>query len=283
MSAGSDRDFVEHTENASANFDDALDSESDTGSNGELNFESDENMKVILLDIRRNVKQINHKFDKMKKSVKDLQKSNSDLKKQNVELKQTVEDLKEQVGDLEKTVGQNTLKAERLEAHSRRNNLIIYGIPEDAGENYEKTEEKFRKYISDDLSMNEHGITTERVHRLYSRSKPSPIIVKFSFYKDRDAVLKKYREVRKSRETERTDSGNNDGITEQENDTSSNIIRIGEDFPVRVREIRRKLIPFLKAALTNEKQAFLKYDKLCVDGAWYSYSYETNQPVLETK
>ena len=62
-----------------------------------------------------------------------------------------------------------------------------------------------------------------------------------------------------------------------------NIMRIGEDFPVRVREMRRKLIPFLKDALANGKEVFLKYDKLRVDGVLYLYSNETKQPVQETQ
>ena len=282
MSAVPDRQLNERADNVSASFDNALESDSDADSNGELELETNENMKVILLDIQRNVKQINKKFDKMKKAVKYVQKSNSELKKQNVELKETVNELKNQVGELEKTVGQNTLKAERLEAHSRRNNLFVYGNSEEQGENYEKTEEKLRTYFSDDLEMNKRDTVTERVHRLQSRSKPSPIIVKFSFYKDRDAVLKKYRETRKA-SREQSENGDGEENTEREHDASPNIIRIGEDFPARVREMRRKLIPFLKDALGSGKEAFLKYDKLCVDGELYLYSNETKQPVQETR
>ena len=128
MSAGPDRQLNERMDNVSASFD-ALDSDSDTDSNGDL--ETDENMKVILSEIQRNVKQTNKTFDKMKKkkkkkTVKDVKKSNSELKKLNAELKQTVNELKTEVGDLEKTVGLNTFKAERLKSHSRRNNLIVY-------------------------------------------------------------------------------------------------------------------------------------------------------------
>ena len=97
-----DRQLKERVDNVSASFDNALESDSDADSNGELELETNENMKVILLDIQRNVKQINKKFDKMKKAVKDVQKSNSELQKQNVEMKETVNELKIQVGDLEK-------------------------------------------------------------------------------------------------------------------------------------------------------------------------------------
>ena len=89
---------------------------------------------------------------------------------------------------------QNADKNEKLEAHSRRNNLLIYGIDQERDESVETTEEKFRDYVKDELGLDERDIPTERVHRLKSRSKPSPIIAKFSFYKDRDKVLKKYRD-----------------------------------------------------------------------------------------
>jgi hypothetical protein len=55
-----------------------------------------------------------------------------------------------------------------------------------------------RDYIRDELSMNESDIRIERAHRLYSNNKPRPLIVKFSFYKDKENVLKKNREIAKT-------------------------------------------------------------------------------------
>ena len=62
MSAGPDRQLNERMDNVSASFG-ALDSDSDTDSNGDL--ETDENMKMILSEIQRYVKQINKTFDNM--------------------------------------------------------------------------------------------------------------------------------------------------------------------------------------------------------------------------
>ena len=50
------------------------------------------------------MKQINHKFDNMKKSIKDLKKSNKHLQRQNDELTRTVIDRKDQDDNLEITV-----------------------------------------------------------------------------------------------------------------------------------------------------------------------------------
>ena len=143
------------------------------------------------------------------------------------------------------------------------------------------TETKFRDYVDKELQLNEARIQTERVHRLKSKGKPSPIIVKFSFYKDRDIVLKKYRDMRKAERE--ANAGKNDN-SENENEVGLEpAVRIGEDFPYRVRNVRRKLIPFLKKSFSEGKEAFLKYDKLCVEGDLYNYCKENKCPILIEK
>ena len=42
--------------------------------------------------------------------------------------------------------------------------------------------------------INERQTKIERAHRFGSKTTPKPIIVKFSFFKDRDEVLKTYRQ-----------------------------------------------------------------------------------------
>ena len=64
-------------------------------------------------------------------------------------------------------------------------------------------------------------MSTERVHRLRSKSTPAPIIAKFSFFKDREKVLKAYREKRKSEREAgagadtSADGQNGDGMSEK--------------------------------------------------------------------
>ena len=108
-------------------------SDSNTEQDDENELDNESNVKAIhvLLDIRRDVRKINTKFYKMKRCVKELKKSNSELRKQNVELQQAVGELNVQVGDLQKMVIQNADKNEKLEAHSRRNNLLIYSIDQE--------------------------------------------------------------------------------------------------------------------------------------------------------
>ena len=83
---------------------------------------------------------------------------------------------------MELAIQQNKDANERMEAQSRRRNLIIYGIQGDKKESWETSEFKLRDNIRDELNIDESRIQTERVHRLK---------------KDRDAVLKAYRQKSK--------------------------------------------------------------------------------------
>ena len=49
-------------------------------------------------------------------------------------------------------------------------------------------------------------------------------------------------------------------------------IRVSEDFPERVRKVRASLVKFLNQALKAGKDAYLRYDKLIVNG--YAYEYD---------
>ena len=228
---------AEQTKSDENNSDTDTDSEVDIDPNEtDIDVESEINLKTILLDIRKDVKQINHKFGTMKKSIKDLKKSNKLLQRQNDDLTKTVSDLKDQVDNLETTVQKNTNANERMEAQARRSNLIFYGIQGDKKESWETSEEKLQEYLTDELHINESRIQTKRVHRLKTKSSPAPIIAKFSFFKDRDAVLKQYRQKRKYERELASAEGVANGDTDQTPET----VRVGEDFPVRVRDERKK-------------------------------------------
>ena len=268
-SASNEQNTGDHSESEIGLYDDI----------GEGEFEVSVNLKDILLEVRRDVKQINWKFDSMERSIKGLQESNTHLLQENMELRESVSGLTTRVENLETIIQSNCEHTEKIEAQSRRSNLNIYGIEEDHDESWETTEGKFREYVSRELNLNESNIQTERVHRLRSKGKPSPIIVKFSFFKDRDLVLRKYRDMRKA---EREANAGKDENSASDTD-SVPTVRIGEDFPFRVRNVRKKLIPFLKKSISEGKEAFLKYDKLCVDGDLYNYCEDTKSTVLIEK
>ena len=131
-------------------------------------------------------------FDKKVKELKQLKQQNENLSKQVTDLTTTVISLETRIQDTEK-------KNEQLEAQSRRENLKFHGIGEDINGTWDQSETKIRKYFSDELGIDDTNIKSERAHRLPSKSKPRPVMVKFSHFKDKDHVFKMYREIRQER------------------------------------------------------------------------------------
>ena len=56
---------------------------------------------------------------------------------------------------------------------------------------------------------------------------------------------------------------------------------IGEDFPARVRDIRRKLSPHLKKARGDGKRVAVVYDHLLIDGKYFTVN--SNDKLVEMK
>ncbi|KAH3868102.1 hypothetical protein DPMN_031241 [Dreissena polymorpha] len=114
--------------------------------------------------------------------------------------------------------------------------------------------------------------------RLPGKKYQRPVNDKFSFFKDKERVIKRYREQRKSdRENESSDAHSNEAST---TDTvSKKRVRVSEDFPERVRKARSSLIPFLQESLEAGKNAYPRFDKLIVYGRSYVYDENKNRPV----
>ena len=144
-------------------------------------------------------------------------------------------------------------KLDDLEGRSRRNNLIFNGIGQADDETQEQCENTLRETISKKLNIDTTDISFDRVHRLRSKVKPNPVIARFTFYKDSRRVLGARSKLR----------GSN--------------IYINEDFTPRVRNIRKKLEPYLKKFRDEKKRVSMVFDHLFVDGERYDYD-----PALDT-
>ena len=145
----------------------------------------------------------------------------------------------------------------KLECHSRRDNLKFYGIKEREHESNEDTEDLLRNFLRTDLKIpKEDGesIQFDRVHRVSTRrvssgtpnSKPRPIIVKLSSFHDKEFIKSFVKNLTKGRN-----------------------LGISDDFPKEVEEMRKKLYPVLKAAKQEKHTAFLKVERLIIDGSLY--------------
>ena len=85
----------------------------------------------------------------------------------------TISELEKGVNNLTKSASFEKERAIKLESHSRRNNLILFGIPEEVNETSAKTESLLYSFLGDELKLKEDdidGISIENVHRLGKRN-----------------------------------------------------------------------------------------------------------------
>ena len=112
----------------------------------------------------------------------------------------------------------------------------------------------------------------DRAHRLKTRSKPEPIIVKMNFYKDKQKILEKAKEAKR----------NKPGGHQRSDEARKEEIWVTEDYTTRVRRVRQMLRPKLEEAISANKKVFYSYDKLVVDGVPFWYD-DIKKSVASTK
>ena len=136
-----------------------------------------------------------------------------------------------------------------LKCRSMRDNLLFFQIPEEKGESCEG---KILNFIENELSIENASteIKLHRAHRVgsFKRGKTPPIVAKFAFYPDRERVRDSAKKLKNT----------NYGIAEQ--------------YPREVMDTRRKLIPIMRKAREDGREAYLRVDKLYIDKKLYEES-----------
>ena len=133
-----------------------------------------------------------------------------------------------------------TERANGSEDQSRRYNLLFYNMPEADG--FEDCEKLVKARLQKLLPDNEEEIYFDRVHRLGKKDfsndqnrKIRPVIAKFTYYKQKEIVLKGVRAL---------------------NANGNNTVKhgVGEDFCRATGQLRKKLIEKLDEAKVKNKQ-----------------------------
>ena len=174
-------------------------------------------------------------------------------------------------------------RANHAEDHSRRENLLFFGIEESSEfESSQECERKIKVVLADLHKVGDNTIRFDRVHRL-GRKKVNeqtgqvitrPIIAKFSDYKDKEITIERIREF---------------GKAQRENPSSKQkVFKISEDYCKATQSIRKDLLNRLKEGKqrnTNIKGGFLRYKTLTVifdvEGTNVYKSYSLNE--IKTK
>lgn len=93
------------------------------------------------------------------------------------------------VGILENTVKSLEAKLTDIEDKSRRSNLVVFGIPEEAQE----TDSMLKSKILDDVFSKKLDVQCKsigRIHRLGRPGKKRPVIIYFKDYNEKQQILK---------------------------------------------------------------------------------------------
>ena len=204
-------------------------------------------LKLEVTDLKQEVLEKNKAIDKLKHDVVDLKSEVSDLKKGYNFISQETSDIKESISDSEqnvtKSIKQLAEKSNDLEDRSRRNNLVFFGIPELSDkQTTEDCDRLVTKILASKniLSLGDNDIVFDRAHRLGPKkpdqTRPRPIIVRATFYKDKVHILENANRFR---------------------DTPYSV---AEDFSKETLGIRRQLVAQAKTA--KLKCSGIKYFKL---------------------
>ncbi|XP_053384035.1 uncharacterized protein LOC128550067 [Mercenaria mercenaria] len=136
-----------------------------------------------------------------------------------------------------------------LKCRSMRENLLFFYIPEEKDENYER---KVLDLIESKLQIDDAkiNIKLQRTHRVgvFKESKIRPIVANFSNFPDREKMRTSAKLLKDSR------------------------YGIGEQFPAEVVDRQRKLIPVMKKARSEGKEAHLSVEKLYINKQLYKES-----------
>lgn len=164
--------------------------------------------------------------------------------------------LKEKIKELESNhsnLYEHTLK---LECQSRRDNLVIHGIPESDRESDYDCYSKVVNIMKNELGItNADEIRIARCHRLGPRPqdrddyvRPRPVIFKLHWFGDRSLLWSRKDRLDKTQ------------------------FFLSENYPPEIEQRRRKLLPFYKAAKLKNMFPKLAVDKLIIAGKIYTVS-----------
>lgn len=142
------------------------------------------------------------------------------------------------VNQIESTLSSLARQVDYIDNQGRRNNIRVDGIQEEPGESWDCTESKCLEFFMKDLNLT--TIQVERAHRIgpAQQGKTRTIVVKLLSYKDREAILKKAKEIRPK------------GIF------------VNQDFSVRVSKVRKELRSHIHNLKQQGHEVYLSFDRI---------------------
>ncbi|XP_042149009.1 uncharacterized protein LOC121837473 [Ixodes scapularis] len=163
------------------------------------------------------------------------------------------------VTSLEKTIELQQQRLSNLEDRERRNNMIVFGIPEANNETAADLEQK----VIRDIFFGQLGVTVtsvERIHRLGPKrqDKNRPVILRVYNYNEKQLVFKNCRKLKNTP------------------------VSVSDDYSKETVEKRRQLWNSGRQEKRNGDKVRLVYDKLFVNDVAYVWDSVTNTRVQQS-
>lgn len=195
--------------------------------------------------------------EKLNKKIDDIQ---SLLREETEARQKDMNKMKEEIKEMKKEVDKCYAKIKEQENKERRQNLMIKGLEEGKEETWKEAQDKVEEMFREKLKIEVNSVSSaQRIGRFNSKSKfPRPVIVKFGKEAERRKILEEKGKLR--------------GTT----------IFVEEDYPVEIRQIRKKLITEATNRRKEGQKAFVKYNKLIIDEETYKWD-EENQTIVKIK
>lgn len=153
--------------------------------------------KLSLLDKKISGRHgIEWRLEELEAQLADLTSEYCEIKAENKKLKEEATILRSVVIKQDKEIAELKRKQVDQTSRSMRDNLLLHNVPEKEKEN---TEKEFRRFLSKKLNMeNVDTIKLDRVHRVGPQREDGtarPIVAKFSFFKQKMEVLRRWKRV----------------------------------------------------------------------------------------
>ena len=199
-------------------------------------------IKIELSNVVKTVDRIWKKIDEVDNRCDRVEEKVDELDRKYAQLQETVMEQKRELDSSYEAFRALEDRSIDLEARSRRNNLVFYGLKEEGDEDCRKVIERL---LNVQCGMKK-PVVMERVHRTGGRPKQPgstrPMIVKFLDYNDKMKV----KALR---------------------DRLPNSVYVKDDLPWAVREAQKSLIDECKKARQQDRDAFIAFPaRLIVDG-----------------
>lgn len=199
---------------------------------------------IMLLDNKKENETLNKKMDDLQSMLKEEKtvriKEMGQLKKQVEELKMEVQVCRKEIKEIQNK--------------ERKLNFVIKGIQEEKEESDDETVSKVKTFLQNKLGVQMEGVNKAYRMGRYSQQRKYHRII---MVKCQNENFKK-------------------NVLQMKGKLKGSQIYIEEDYSKEVREVRRKL--FEKAVLERKegKIAYVKFNKLIIDGETYGWNVERN-------